>query len=367
MIATMAVLIALAAVAGAAVFAVAVWILARRTAERKAQAHATTAVGELATKVEELSGELRRALERSERGDGRRELTASIELEVVVARILEAATELTGVDAVVVAVAGTDDGRLVAAVGMPQEEAEKDSYPGHLPASSSARSRIARPLEGELGELGFIAVYSRSMADLGATSADAINDLAQRAGPAVDNALRYREARRLADVDGLTGLRNRRFFYETLQRECTRAQRYGRRLALVVLDVDNFKAINEKFGHLAGDAVLAEAAARLRSVLRASDVACRIGGDEFAIILPEAGIGDAQQLYLRAEQAVAERSIGNVANLTVSAGVAELSEGDDVKTLFERGDDALYQAKRSGKARVFPGAAPDGERASPSG
>ena len=367
MIATMAVLIVLGAVAAAAVFAVAVWMLARRTAERNAQAHSTTVVGELAARVEELSGELRRALERSERRDGRRELTASIELEVVVARILEAAAELSGVDAVVVSVEGHEDARLVAAVGMPQEEAEADSYPGHLPASSSARSRLARPLEGELGELGFLAVYSRSLADLGATSADAINDLAQRAGPALDNALRYREARRLADVDGLTGLRNRRFFYDTLQRECTRAHRYGRRLALLVLDVDDFKSINEKFGHLAGDAVLAEAAARLRSVLRLSDVACRIGGDEFAIILPEAGIGDAEQLYLRAEHVVAERPIGNVLHLTLSAGVAELNMGEDVKTLFERADDALYEAKRAGKARVSPGVAPDEERASPSG
>src|SRR3954463_6620028 len=129
MIATMAVLIALAVVAGAALFAVAVWVLARRTAERNAQAHSTTVVGELAARVEELSGELRRALERSERRDGRRGLTASIELEDVDQRGLEAATEVAGDDPGVVSVDGHEDARLVPAVGIPQEDAEKDSYP----------------------------------------------------------------------------------------------------------------------------------------------------------------------------------------------------------------------------------------------
>src|SRR5205823_14021587 len=118
---------------------------------------------------------------------------------------------------------------------------------------------------------------------------DGVGGIAHLAAPALDNAYRFREARRLADTDALTGLRNRRFFYETLQRECKRARRYGRSLALLVLDLDDFKAINERVGHLAGDDVLAETAARVRGALRASDVACRVGGDEFAVILPEAG------------------------------------------------------------------------------
>ena len=79
-----------------------------------------------------------------------------------------------------------------------------------------------------------------------------VDEIVRRGVPALDNAFRYREARRLADTDALTGLRNRRFFHETLQRECTRAHRYGRSLALLVLDVDDFKAINERVGHLAG-------------------------------------------------------------------------------------------------------------------
>src|SRR4026208_238214 len=110
---------------------------------------------------------------------------------------------------------------------------------------------------------------------------------ARRAPPARAGA-RARRNRRLADLDGLTGLHNRRYFHEQLAREVARAQRYGRALALVVFDLDDFKSINARIGHLAGDAVLAETAERARGVVRSADIACRVGGDEFAVLLPEA-------------------------------------------------------------------------------
>src|SRR5438477_244489 len=113
----------------------------------------------------------------------------------------------------------------------------------------------------------------------------------------------------------------------------------SRRLALVIVDLDDFKAVNEQIGHLAGDGVLAEAAERIRGVVRTSDIACRVGGDEFAVILPESGIGQADQLYRRIQAVVSGRPIGHIARLDVSAGVAELSEGDDGQTLFERADE----------------------------
>ena len=105
-------------------------------------------------------------------------------------------------------------------------------------------------------------------------------------------------------------------------------------------------------GHLAGDAVLAEAAARVRGVLRASDVACRVGGDELAIVLPEAGAIQAAQLYARVEEAVSSEPIGSVARLTLSGGIAALVPDDDATTFFERADDALYRAKQAGKAQL---------------
>jgi len=250
---------------------------------------------------------------------------------------------------------------------MPVEEARRQAFAGPPEAEAHAlaityryaegasegkmRSALALALQGDDGPLGFLAVYSKSETELGSSELD---ELVARAGPAIDNALRFREARRLADLDALTGLHNRRYFHETLSREVTRAQRYGRRLALVVVDLDDFKPINEKIGHLAGDGVLAEAAERIKSVVRNSDIACRVGGDEFAVILPESGIGQADQLYRRIQTAVTSRPIGQVPRLDLSAGIAELGETDDGTTIFERADEALYRAKDAGKSRAYP-------------
>jgi len=296
------------------------------------------ATGLLARRGATLEGKLRRA-----RSGRRLEVAGSLDLDDVVARILDSSLALDRIEAAVLSLKGDEHGGMVKSAGMSREEAERQGELG---------SKLSVPLEGELGPLGSLALYSGSVRELEHDVGDDVADLVRRAVPALDNAFRYREARRLADLDALTGLRNRRFFHETLQRECTRAQRYGRSLALLVLDLDDFKAINGKVGHLAGDAVLAETAARVRAVLRASDIACRVGGDEFAIILPEAGGGQAAQLYERVEGAVSAQPIGTIPRLTVSGGIAELAEGDDATTFFERADDALYRAKQAGKAQL---------------
>jgi diguanylate cyclase (GGDEF)-like protein len=140
--------------------------------------------------------------------------------------------------------------------------------------------------------------------------------------------------------------------HETLAREVARAQRYKRSLALVVFDLDDFTAINDRIGHLAGDSVLAEAAERVLDVVRSADVACRVGGDEFAVILPESSLPDADQLYTRLEQALSVRPVAQAGRLHLSAGVAELRPDDDAISFFERADEALYRAKGSGKGTV---------------
>src|SRR5204863_1027660 len=127
---------------------------------------------------------------------------------------------------------------------------------------------------------------------------------------------------------------------------------YDRQLALVVLDLDDFKAINDRIGHLTGDAVIAESAERVRDVVRTADIACRVGGDEFAVILPESALTDADQLYRRIQAAVSARPIAQVGKLHLSAGVAELRSDDDAAALFERADEALYRAKNAGKDQV---------------
>jgi len=347
------------------------WVLARRSAARTARAQVTDVVSELTTRVDELAADLLRALERAER-EGERsrflgELSATIDIDDLLSRIVQASTALADVDAAVVILERDEQERIVVAEGMPIDEARRQAFSGSPDAEAHSlavtyrypedagegklRAALALPLDGEEGPLGFLAVYSRSETELASSELD---ELVARAAPAIENALRFREARRLADLDALTGLHNRRYFHETLAREVARAQRYGRRLALVVVDLDDFKSINEKIGHLAGDGVLAEAAERIRSVVRGSDIACRVGGDEFAVILPESGIGQADQLYRRIQAAVTARPIGHVPRLDLSAGVAELSDGDDGTTIFERADEALYRAKDAGKSRAYP-------------
>jgi diguanylate cyclase (GGDEF)-like protein len=318
MIATMAVWIAVAAGVSVVLVALTVLLLLRRQRE------------------------LERGLGRPRRD--RPELAGSLDLDDVMARVLDEALALDGVDAAVLSLEGDEKGGLVKSAGMSQQEADRHAARG---------SKLTVPLAGELGPLGLLTVISGTGLDLHRALNSDVDEIVRRAVPALDNAFRYREARRLADTDALTGLRNRRFFHETLQRECTRAHRYGRSLALLVLDVDDFKAINERVGHLTGDGVLAETASRLRAALRASDIACRVGGDEFAIVLPEAGAHQAGQLYDRIEGAVSSAPIGTIERLTLSGGVAQLADEEDAAAFFERADDALYRAKQRGEAQLF--------------
>ncbi|MGH2921777.1 MAG: GGDEF domain-containing protein, partial [Gaiellaceae bacterium] len=247
------------------------------------------------------------------------------------------------------AVSGPPDGREARAISVsyeysPEEEEETDE---------AIRAGVAVPLPGETGPLGLITIFTRKPEHrFSDEETKELEELAMRAGPAIENARRFREARQLADLDALTGLHNRRYFHETLAREVARAHRYQRNLALVIFDLDDFKAINDRIGHLAGDGVLAEAAERVRDVVRSADIACRVGGDEFAVILPESQLADADQLYKRLQNAVASRPLGEAGPLNISAGVAELRSDDDSISFFQRADNALYGAKEAGKGQV---------------
>ena len=333
-------------------------------------------VSEMNTRMESMIRELSESLERAQE-EGRRnryltELAGSIDLDEVLARTLEAGGAVPGVDAALVSVADNSKKPIVATLGLSADEAHRQvisgppdghearaislvyQYPPTLAESAElVHSGLAVPVPGEAAPIGFLAVYSRSIDHRFAEEEiRELEELAQRAGPAIENARRFKEARQLADLDALTGLHNRRYFHETLAREVSRAHRYGRKLALVVFDLDDFKAINDRIGHLSGDAVLAETADRVRDVVRSADVACRVGGDEFAVILPESSTGDADQLYHRLLGAISTHPIGQAGRLSVSAGIAELRDDDDPTIFFERADEALYRAKEQGKAQV---------------
>jgi diguanylate cyclase (GGDEF)-like protein len=272
------------------------------------------------------------------REEGRRtrklaEVTSTLDLDVLLERTLAATCALPGVESASVALTGQPGAPLVVA-----------STPGDPEGAAGASVTL---LDEDGREIGTLTAFPHSRAE-----EPALDELADAAGPALARAQRYREARLQADLDALTGLHNRRYFHETLVRECARSRRYDRRLALVVVDLDDFKSVNDRIGHLAGDDVLALVAERLRSVVRGADVACRIGGDEFAVILPEASRPDAERLYGRIKAALSFDLPAEAERLEISAGVAELGPEDDATSLFQRADEALYRSKAAGKGQV---------------
>jgi diguanylate cyclase (GGDEF)-like protein len=160
----------------------------------------------------------------------------------------------------------------------------------------------------------------------------------------------------LALTDPLTGLSNRRHLIQQLDREFTRAKRYQRPLSLVYLDLDGFKSMNDRFGHIFGDEILAGVALQMRAVLRSADMLARIGGDEFAVLLPETNLVGAQRVAekLRKSLAAYSRRLGPaLPTLTFCAGVAQLKEDDQsIDDLLGRADKAQYRAKDSGKDSI---------------
>ena len=373
----MTLLIACAVAVLVIVAAVTATVLARRSSKR-ADRRVAELVENLNTRIDELAKELAGAREQAE-GELRRnrvlsDLGGSIDLDEVLTRTLEAATHATDSDAALVWIGNSAGPPLVATLGLSQEEAERQAIAGP-PNGRRARAigisyrydedeisqngdlirsglAVPMPLIPEADVERYLAVFTRDEAELGDDAIEELEQLAQRAGPTSEYAQRFREARQLADLDALTGLHNRRYFHETLAREVARAHRYNRDLALVVFDLDDFKAINDQIGHLAGDGVLADAAARVRDVVRTADIACRVGGDEFAVVLPESTLRDAEQLYRRIQHAVSAQPIGEVGHIVFSAGVAELRPEDDAVAFFQRADDALYRTKEAGKGQI---------------
>jgi diguanylate cyclase (GGDEF)-like protein len=367
-------LVIISAALGALVLLLAVLLaLVGRRSRRRADERVGAVIQTLEKRMDELAVELSGAVERAEE-EGRRsrflgEIAGSIDMDEVLARTLEAGTRMAGVDAALIRLESHEGIPTVAAHGLSADGAEAIAGP---PDGSRARAievsyrygddepdpaslitgGLAVPLEDKGSRIGYLSVYTRNRERrFEDDDVRQLEELTERATPAIENARRFREARQLADLDALTGLHNRRYFHETLARECARAHRYNRRLALIVFDVDDFKEVNDKVGHLAGDAVLAEAASRAREVIRTADIPCRVGGDEFAVILPESGIEQAEQLFGRLQGTISSRPLGEAGRLHISAGVAELKPEDDSISFFERGDEALYRAKEAGKGQ----------------
>jgi diguanylate cyclase (GGDEF)-like protein len=161
---------------------------------------------------------------------------------------------------------------------------------------------------------------------------------------------------RLASMDALTGTYNRRTLEDLGRRTLARARRQGRAASVLLIDADHFKRINDEYGHEAGDAVLIDLVQRIRNALRTEDLVGRLGGEEFAVLMPDTGEADAKLVAERLRSAVpaTEMPIGARAlRVTVSVGVATLSPDDEnLADLLRRADQAMYAAKRRGRDRV---------------
>jgi diguanylate cyclase (GGDEF)-like protein len=229
---------------------------------------------------------------------------------------------------------------------------------------------IALPLESGNQPVGLLAFAGGRQTAVAQEDQILLSSLADQVYIVLDNARLYRKVQVMAVTDELTGLCNFRHLRERLAEEFARARRYGSEMSLILLDIDHFKAVNDRCGHQTGNLVLTQVVAVIRAHIREIDVAARYGGEEFAIILPMTGLEGAVQVGERLRRAVAEQRFGesdDPLRLTVSLGVSSyptvsVSAADE---LITEADNALYAAKEAGRDSVRYVGEPPHERPHP--
>jgi diguanylate cyclase (GGDEF)-like protein len=322
--------------------------------------------------LHEHSNHLRAILEAS------REFSESLKLEYVVAAVRTSTAAIGGYEAVIVWLMGNDGKRLVS-VGSRAADSPSDEA---LEIGQGLAGRVAKSgriaFESEAGQLRFsdggtetvcaiaipLIVGARIVGALEARLTEAVvptrqsleilEMLATHAATAIESARLFELTDALGQIDSLTRLFNRRRLDADLDAECKRCLRYGRPLALVMLDVDNFKAFNDLHGHPEADLALEEVADVLAGSVRTTDSAYRYGGEEFCILLRETGGKDAVTFAERVRQRIEHRfASGPLPGITASFGVAEFSAGMPMpRLLLEAADAAMYDSKRTGRNRV---------------
>lgn len=224
-----------------------------------------------------------------------------------------------------------------------------------LSALSGVQSLLAVPMSSRKGILGaMVFTCSGPPREFDPVLVEFLHDVAQQVALGVENARLFATLAQMASTDDLTDLANRRRFTETLRMELARARREGQSFSLLLADVDHLKHINDTHGHAAGDAAIRHVAAALKRARRETDVAARLGGEEFALVLPGTNLPGAVQVAERIRsQLEASEITGGVGTVTVSLGVATCPEdGGEETALLRAADERLYAAKANGRNQV---------------
>ena len=221
------------------------------------------------------------------------------------------------------------------------------------------RGLVMLPLVANGRSIGLVELMSKSPIELDVERLSLVRTIANEAAIALENARLYEEARALADRDPLTGFYNHRYLHERFGQEAVRARRARRPLSLLMLDLDDFKLVNDTFGHVFGDDVLRWTADLMRRTLRASDIPARYGGDEFAILLPDAGREDAALTAERLVAAFAETAFTTSSRLLVPIGISVgaatfPTDGRTAAELIAVADAGLYRMKRDAHRTTEP-------------
>jgi diguanylate cyclase (GGDEF)-like protein len=309
-----------------------------------------------------------------------RSLNATLELPELLGRISTLVTERLRIDYFSVLLVNAE-GRLEEAASVPPRtsgtrggfrlgegaagRAAESRLPVYLPDLASATD--ARPLGPTTGSLlslpvvhqgrllGVLNLQRAGTEAFAAEEVELLAAVADQAAMAIQNARLHAETVALSITDALTGLANRRHLFRQLEQEVARAARFRTQVALVMLDLDHFKELNDAAGHVAGDAVLRQVADVLRGQVRRVDAVARYGGEEFCLVLPQVSKEDAMEVAEKLRRSIAEQSFAHAppGGITASAGVAHLpTDASTLEELLEAADAALYASKRRGRNRI---------------
>ncbi len=238
--------------------------------------------------------------------------------------------------------------------GKPVIENDTAAVEGYVAGFEETRSEMCLPLIS-LGEtLGVMALESAQVKAFSPADVQPLESVADICAAAIQNARYFERVRQLAYVDGLTGMFNRRYFETRIAEEVERAQRYQNELSVIMVDIDNFKKLNDEFGHLLGDEALRQVATIFAQNLRKVDIACRYGGEEFVILAPQTSAEHAQAVAEKLRKVVEAWPFPGVPRaVTISAGVSSYpANGRTRDELVKAADVALYSAKQEGRNRV---------------